>query len=346
MATEERNRFVDIMRGLAMLLVVLGHTMTGSTTGAEESFLFNVVWSLQMPLFILISGYVTRYSRNISSGFELWRFVKRRTLAYMLPWIVWSFLVRGIIFGQTSYLNIKWLLWHMDSGYWFLATIWTISIVFGLSTFLAQKIVKTKSIRLHAVTALFYLIAMAVLAGVAFVAGLSYFAIKLTLYYMPFFFAGYLYGQYRDSLLETRYGKIAKDVVVAMCLAVWLAIITRFHLFAMPDSGIGIVLRAFSSLTGCIAVCGLSKGVYEIETQSGGGTKLLAWSGLHSLEIYLSHYLLLNLLKLSVTPAIGTFQGAGIILINYIITVILVVFAVKMLNGSRIMRFVLYGKEK
>ena len=28
---KERNQFVDIMRGIAMLLVVLGHTMTGCT---------------------------------------------------------------------------------------------------------------------------------------------------------------------------------------------------------------------------------------------------------------------------------------------------------------------------
>ena len=51
-----RNEYVDIMRGVAMLLVVLGHTMTGSTVNSESSFLFNIVWSLQMPLFILISG--------------------------------------------------------------------------------------------------------------------------------------------------------------------------------------------------------------------------------------------------------------------------------------------------
>lgn len=346
MAAEERNRFVDIMRGLAMLLVVLGHTMTGSTTGAEESFLFNIVWSLQMPLFILISGYVTRYSRDISNSAELWRLIKRRTLAYMLPWIVWSFLVRGIIFGQSHYLNIKWLLWHMDSGYWFLATIWTISIVFGLSTFLSQKIVKTKEIKPLAMTALFYLVAMATLAGVGLVAGMSFFAIKLTLYYMPFFFVGYLYGQYRDRLLDTTYGKRIKDFVVAICLAAWLAIITRFHLFALPDSGMGIVLRVLSSLTGCIAVCGLGKGLYKIESQSGGVTELLAWSGHHSLEIYLSHYLLLNLLKLSDPPTAGSIQGTGIVVANYLITLMLVVFTVKILNVNRITRFVLYGKEK
>ena len=39
--------------------------MTGCTVGAEESFLFNIVWSLQMPMFILISGYVTKYRLDV-----------------------------------------------------------------------------------------------------------------------------------------------------------------------------------------------------------------------------------------------------------------------------------------
>ena len=36
--TENRNQFVDIMRGIAMLLVVLGHTMTGCTANSQSSF--------------------------------------------------------------------------------------------------------------------------------------------------------------------------------------------------------------------------------------------------------------------------------------------------------------------
>lgn len=69
--TQARNQFVDIMRGIAMLLVVLGHTMTGCTVGSQKGFLFNIVWSLQMPLFILISGYVTKCSRLICDGKKL-----------------------------------------------------------------------------------------------------------------------------------------------------------------------------------------------------------------------------------------------------------------------------------
>ena len=115
---ENRNQFVDIMRGIAMLLVVLGHTMTGCTVDSQKSFLFNIIWSLQMPLFILISGYVTKYSRPISDGKGLWKYVKRRTVSYMQPWVVWSFLVRGIIFGQDGFLNVKHLLWNRTG--WFL----------------------------------------------------------------------------------------------------------------------------------------------------------------------------------------------------------------------------------
>ena len=47
----KRNEVVDVMRGMAILLVVLGHTMTGCTANSESSFLYNVIWSIQMPLF-------------------------------------------------------------------------------------------------------------------------------------------------------------------------------------------------------------------------------------------------------------------------------------------------------
>ena len=342
---KDRNQFVDIMRGIAMLLVVLGHTMTGCTTGAEESFLFNIVWSLQMPMFILISGYVTRYSRGIADITGLWKYVKRRTIAYLLPWAVWSFIVRGIIFGESNFLNVKWLLWHMDSGYWFLATIWTISIIFGVGTFVAKKLAQNSEIKQQVFTLILYVVGMVVLAGVGLVAGLSFFAIKLTLYYMPFYFAGYLYGQYREKIFEKEWGKTAVDVVVAICLAVWLLIMTRYHLYALPDSGMAIILRAVSSITGCIAVCGLCKGLFNIAPKSLGGGVLLGWCGARSLEIYLTHYLLLCLLKMAETPLTGSIPGIVLMISNYVMTVALTLFVVKLMNSNKVLKLVLYGNK-
>ena len=340
--TDNRNQFVDIMRGIAMLLVVLGHTMTGCTVDSQKSFLFNIIWSLQMPLFILISGYVTKYSRPISDGKGLWKYVKRRTVAYMLPWAVWSFLVRGIIFGEDGFLNVRHLLWNMDSGYWFLATIWTISMIFGIASCMAERESKENLLKKQIVLLGCYLVGMVLLVGIGAILGLSFFAIKLTLYYMPFYYAGFLYGQFDDSMKESEIGKKIIDSVVAICFVVWLFVILRLSLYEMSDGGFAIILRAATSLAGCIAVCGLCKGIFS--SKIWGGT--LAWVGEHSLEVYLTHYLLLSLIELDKVPILYSPAGLGIVLVNYVITVALTVMAIVMVTQNAVLRFVLTGKKK
>ena len=274
------------MRGIAMLLVVLGHTMTGCTVDSQKSFLFNIIWSLQMPLFILISGFVTKYSRPISDGKGLWKYVKRRTVAYMLPWAVWSFLVRGIIFGEDGFLNVKHLLWNMDSGYWFLATIWTISMIFGIASFIAERVSKENLLKKQIVLLGCYLVGMVLLVGIGAILGLSFFAIKLTLYYMPFYYAGFLYGQFDDRMKESEIGKKMLDSVVAICFVVWLFVILRFPLYEMSDGGFAIILRAATSLAGCIAVCGLCRGIFssKIGGYSCMGRRALVGSASHALS--------------------------------------------------------------
>lgn len=221
-----------------------------------------------MPLFILISGYVTKYSRPISDGKGLWKYVKRRTVAYMLPWAVWSFLVRGIIFGEDGFLNVKHLLWNMDSGYWFLATIWTISMIFGIVSFIAERVSKENLLKKQTVLLGCYVVGMVLLMGIGAILGLSFFAIKLTLYYMPFYYVGFLYGQFDDRMKESEIGKKIIDSVVAICFVVWLFVILRYSIYDMSDGITEIILRVVASLTGCIAICGICK---ELFTSKSGG---------------------------------------------------------------------------
>ena len=336
-----RDQFVDIMRGIAMLMVVLGHTMTGCTVDSQKSLLFNIIWSLQMPLFILISGYVTKYSRAICDGTGLWKYVKRRTVSYMLPWAVWSFLIRGLIFGQTAFWDIKDLLWNMDSGYWFLVTIWTISMVFGGASYLAERFGKSGKMRKQMVLLLCYLAGMILLVGIGMIMGFSFFAIKLTLYYMPFYYAGYLYGQIDDKLMSTKQGKTVVDCCIALCFAIWIYVILRISLYEMSDNGIAIILRAGTSLAGCIAICGLLNGIVA---EIGGG-RVLSWVGKHSLEIYLTHYLLLSLVKLDGWPTFHAPAGMMLVLVNYTLTVLLVMLVILAINRNKMLAFILTGKK-
>ena len=75
-----------------------------------------------------------------------------------------------------------------------------------------------------------------------------------------------------------------------------------------------------------------------------GGT--LAWVGAHSLEVYLTHYLLLSLIKLDKAPALYNSMGLSLVLVNYVITVALTVMAIAMMSQNAVLRFVLTGKKK
>ena len=78
--------------------------------------------------------------------------------------------------------------------------------------------------------------------------------------------------------------------------------------------------------------------------KSGGGT--LAWVGEHSLEVYLTHYLLLSLIKLDEAPILYSPAGLSMVLVNYVITVALTVMAIVMMNPNAVLSFVLTGKKK
>lgn len=253
---KSRNNIVDIIRGVAMLLVVLGHTMSGTVSKFSDSLLFQAIWTLQMPLFILISGYVTRYSRQLVDSDGLWKFIKKRTLAYLLPWGVWTIVVRGLIFGQSNMLNIKNLLWHMDNGYWFLVTIWTISMIYGISDLLSNMWFKERKMNVFA-HLFFGCIGLMGLAAVGYLMGLDFFAIKLTLYYLPIYLLGYLYGQIQNWVIARANGKCFINIMIVASFALWLAAINRFDFFAEGDNLMMIIGRFITSSLGCIAVIGL-----------------------------------------------------------------------------------------
>lgn len=351
----KRNIYVDIVRGIAMLLVILGHTITGCTEESESSFIFNIIWSLQMPLFILVSGYVTRYSRKVETSAALWGFIKRRTYTYLFPWIIWTFFVRGLIFKKTHLFNIKWLIYHMDAGYWFLTTIWTISLIFCLCSFISSKINQSNEIVKHILTLLFYCLGMAIVAGIGLLMGMSFLGIRLTLYYMPFYYVGYIYGQYRDNIQQSKYGIKISEIVITLCFILWLYILFRVPLYFLSDGLLSIIIRVVASLSGSIAVCGLCKGFFntssDILTPQSDDNKIssksdinntfsrenltlftiwknsvvsfLLWSGRFSLELYVIHGLLLNLIKVEKIPVFLSVEGFMLSVGNYIITLAL-----------------------
>lgn len=342
MTEKKRNTYIDFLRAAAMLLVILGHTLTGSARQATDSLLFNIIWSLQIPLFILISGYVSRYSRKPDSGRGLGELLIRRTISYLLPWFVFTILINGLFLHKQELTADK-IFWHMDDGYWFLITIWTINVLFVFAQFFAEKLSRGKK-GYTILTVIIIFVGMGILAAAGYAVGLSFWSIKLTLYYTPFFILGYLFGYYQDVLQKVSWYPKAEQVIVAAATAFWIFSIVKFNLFDLDDSRVvSIILRAATSVCGCICVCGLFGSVFKRLPAAVRG--YLTWFGQHTIEIFILHYYVLCLVAFSPTPQFGTVRGAAIITVNYLLTVTLVSFFAWLVGGNRYLSLILFGKR-
>jgi len=74
----ERNITIDAARGIAILMVILGHIITINTINYENTILFKIIWTIQMPLFMIISGYVTAYSQSIYTFKQLLKYLQKK----------------------------------------------------------------------------------------------------------------------------------------------------------------------------------------------------------------------------------------------------------------------------
>ncbi|MDE6168391.1 MAG: acyltransferase family protein [Acetatifactor sp.] len=152
-SVKKREPLPDILRGFAILLVILGHCIQeGSGTAFHENSsyfydkLYQFLYSFHMPLFMLISGYFAWNGMAKASGpAQRRQLLKRRSLSLLLPvlaWTVfeqlWLFLESGGTAASFSSFPafIKAFALGLVSTGWFLwAVFWCFLIVYVLHFF-------------------------------------------------------------------------------------------------------------------------------------------------------------------------------------------------------------------
>lgn len=112
----KRIEYIDIAKGIAILLVVVGHTLCYGLYGFEyawkQSKLMQFIYSFHMPLFMFLSGLVSVTAVQKS---EILQDVVKRLRALIVP-----FLVIGAIYSMCLYGNLHFIYDEMKFGYWYL----------------------------------------------------------------------------------------------------------------------------------------------------------------------------------------------------------------------------------
>lgn len=127
-----RDKKIDILKGIAIILVVIGHTIQftkGPVYGGGGFFnnpLFSLIYTFHMPLFMLVSGYLFYESLNKYSMREL---ILKKFKSMIIPILCWnlSFKLLLFILGKSTF-DLGNLIFGTLSSYWFLWAVFYCSI--------------------------------------------------------------------------------------------------------------------------------------------------------------------------------------------------------------------------
>ena len=105
----KRIEYIDIAKGIGILLVVFGHVVWGGNYPMPHAgFISNLIYSFHMPLFFIISGMCIKESKVLDK-----QTVRKMALAYLIPYAIWTILyllmfqTAGMLRGQESIFNFK-----------------------------------------------------------------------------------------------------------------------------------------------------------------------------------------------------------------------------------------------
>ena len=60
-----RLSYVDVLKGYAILLVILGHSIQNTVLDFDGNIVFRVIYSFHMPLFMILSGIVVKFQSKL-----------------------------------------------------------------------------------------------------------------------------------------------------------------------------------------------------------------------------------------------------------------------------------------
>lgn len=289
-----RIEYIDLAKGMCILLVVVRHTFKfyGNYNEAQMPF-SSYIFTFDMPLFFFLSGlffntynglkdFITRKTNKLLVTFFFFYIVTCIGLKALLSFcdipmdgaeglrVVWSFACEKIL---------------PNGPLWFLLCLFWVNLFFYSSYIVSDKIGKTENKKLA------WLIAFTLLGGYAGVMmGMHDIILPMfadtALTCMPFFGAGYIFRKHTQILYPNSWDKW---LLPMMLLAAGMAYVFRGGMYFWNNTfSVSPIKMYIGGLTGTLAVMLLAKRI--------GRLPLVSYWGRYSIVILCTHYVIAQLL--------------------------------------------------
>lgn len=258
----KRNVTYDYLRGLAMLSIVIGHLYFYSRR-AEGSWVFNICETMELPVFMYISGLLAHVSVD-RYGFR--KLIMSKVVRLLCPLI--SFYIIWGLWDSFYWLGF-WMKEHKN-GYWFMLVLFELMVTLSFVKQFSSRF-KVKTIYVNAIIYAIDTIFCFMIPSEGWINCL--FCAKLYWHYYPFFMMGY-YSYKLNKLLVPKYAP------VYLLLYMLVVIIFRDNLWKIV---INMVANLFS----------LSFLLSVFSTSFKPLKNVFATVGINSLQVYMLHFFLL-----------------------------------------------------
>lgn len=152
---KERIIYLDVIRGIAIILIVLGHMERGlmgtSIAPIYIDKLDMIIYSIHLPILFILSG-ITEVLGNKSKqeNFSMKKYILHNVIALYIPYLIFVYFfwfVKMFIFSgnhETSYQDLYSLLYSGKWVFWFCLSLLIVKIIHAL----IERYIKCKYINL------------------------------------------------------------------------------------------------------------------------------------------------------------------------------------------------------
>ena len=336
----ERQRWIDICKGIAIILVVIGHVVTSYHNSGlfTESPVFNyvggVIYAFHMPLFFMISGYVNRISYHSDAK----QIISKRLISYGFPYIIFSVLIvlakmiaSPFVNSKLGILDLFKIIWYPINSLWFLYALLVISVVHELLNVLIKEPSK-KSYMLMISSFFLLIIANLVNDDKLFPNSLLQDSILIDVLMYAFWYelGTVLPVEKMVSRINTN-NRITSSIIIVVCFVVYITAIIKLQKHQFDILPLNCVL----AFVGSALICFLSLVIKQ--------SNVLETLGRTTLPIYIIHPYIVSGLKVALhhTHILDSMDVLIIVAVSTI-TVLLSFVGYKIVKKYKVFDFCFY----
>ncbi len=212
MSGTKRIAWADALKGILIMLVVLGHSiqavMKEQGVDFTEDYLWNLIYSFHMPAFIAVSGYLA-YGKSVVGGKSAWiKTSFRRFRQLMIPYLIWSVALFFVNHNVEYYYEY---LLYPQRSLWFLWALFFIVILFNAVESIAYKLKLRHEVAM--------VICWIALVGVMFVMpDAKLLGVEYVAYYFFYYLIGFYLHKNSDMLI------VKNGLLIAVVGLAWFAL--------------------------------------------------------------------------------------------------------------------------